>query len=47
MERYSYHALYETRGCGFLLSRLSNMSIPHLSTLYYPSLYIKGVGVLF
>jgi len=47
MERYSYHAPYETRGCGFLLSRLSNTSIPHLSTLYFPSLYIKGVGVLF
>ena len=46
MERYSYHALYETRGCGFLLSRLSNMSIPHLSTLYYPPLYIKGAGAL-
>lgn len=41
MERYSYHALYETKGCGLLLSRLSNMSIPHLTILCHPSYNIK------
>ena len=41
MERYSYHALYETRGCGLLSSRLSNMSIPHLTILCHPSYNIK------